>query len=125
MKRHAIDCKKIGESKTSPGFYKYEVTIQEKDGNTHVQPAYGRDMQDAISRLVWNERAIKVSSKKTFTVGILIGWLFTIIVPAIISSITASPVWILLGILFSVIIAFIIVRVEKYFNKNKLFKEIV
>lgn len=122
MKRHAIDCKKIGESKTSPGFYKYEVTIQEKNGNTHVQPAYGRDMQDAISRLVWNERAIKVSSNKTFTIGILIAWLFTIIIPAIISSVTSAPIWVLLGILFSVVIGFIIIRIEKYFNKNKMFK---
>lgn len=60
-KRKAIDCKLIEASKTSPGYHKYQITIQEKDGTTSMHPAYGKDMQDAISRLIWNERVEKVS----------------------------------------------------------------
>ena len=51
-RRRAIKCKFIEKSKTSPGYLKYEVTICEKDGTKHKQPAYGVDMQSAIARLV-------------------------------------------------------------------------
>ena len=65
-KRKAIDCKLVRPSNSNPGYFKYEVVIQETDGSTYTQPAYGKDMQDAISRLIWNERVDKVSkvSKK-------------------------------------------------------------
>tara|TARA_R110000751_G_scaffold275324_2_gene376170 strand:- start:192 stop:572 length:381 start_codon:yes stop_codon:yes gene_type:complete len=66
-KRKAIDCKLVRPSNSNPGYFKYEVVIQETDGSTNTQPAYGKDMQDAISRLIWNERVGKISkvSKKT------------------------------------------------------------
>ena len=43
-KRRAIDCKLIKRSATHKGFCKYMVTIGEKDGTTHQQPVYGKDM---------------------------------------------------------------------------------
>ena len=63
MRRKAIDCKLIGPSSSSPGYFKYEVTIEEESGKIHKEPAYGLDMQDAISRLVWTERVEKVNPK--------------------------------------------------------------
>jgi len=62
-RRRAIKCKFIEKSKSSPGYLKYEVTICEKDGTKHKQPAYGIDMQSAISRLVNQERTVKVEKK--------------------------------------------------------------
>ena len=62
-KRRAIDCKFVEKSKTSPGYFKYEVTICEKDGTIHKQPAYGVDMQSAIARLVNQERTINIEKK--------------------------------------------------------------
>ena len=62
-RRRALDCKLIEKSKKNAGYFKYEVTICEKDGTVHKEPAYGRDMQDAISRLIWKERTIKVEKK--------------------------------------------------------------
>ena len=62
-RRRALDCKLIEKSKKNAGYFKYEVTIGEKDGTVHKEPAYGRDMQDAISRLIWKERTIKVEKK--------------------------------------------------------------
>ena len=59
-KRRAIDCKLIKRSATHEGYCKYIVTIGEKDGTTHQQPVYGKDMQDALSRLLWHERTEKV-----------------------------------------------------------------
>lgn len=117
-KRHAIDCKKIGESTTSPGFWKYEITIQEADGNIKKVPAYGKDMQDAISRLVWTERFGKVSGNKKITIGLIIAWISTIIGPATISSLTNKPAYILLGILFSILVGIGIIQLERYFNKR-------
>ena len=70
-RRRAIDCKFVEKSKTSPGYLKYEVTICEKDGTIHKQPAYGVDMQSAIARLVNQERTVKVEkqmSKNPFLV---------------------------------------------------------
>ena len=55
-RRRALDCKLIKKSDTYKGYYKYEVTIGEKDGTIHKQPAYGRDMQGALSRLLNKER---------------------------------------------------------------------
>lgn len=94
-KRKAVDCKLIEASKTSPGYHKYQITILEKDGIETTQPAYGKDMQDAISRLIWNERIDKVSkvSKKTkVETPILFGIVFLgIIGPAIWSVMLDTP----------------------------------
>jgi hypothetical protein len=64
-RRRAIECKFIEKSKTSPGYLKYEVTICEKDGTIHTEPAYGVDMQSAIARLVNQERTVKVEKQIT------------------------------------------------------------
>ena len=80
-KRRAIKCEFVEKSKTSPGYLKYEVTICEKDGTIHKQPAYGVDMQSAIARLVNQERTVKVEKqfhKNPFLLFIawvvLMGW---------------------------------------------------
>lgn len=121
MRRHAIDCKKIGESKTNPGYFKYNIKIREKDGTIKNKPAYGKDMQDAISRLIWDERLYNLSYNKRLSNGMILAWLLTVIIPSIISSVTNSPIWVLLGILVSTIIGFLIVRVEKFLNREKEF----
>ena len=47
------------DSESAPGFNKYFITIREVDGTETKVPAYGRDMQDALSRLVKTERTEK------------------------------------------------------------------
>ena len=64
-RRRAIKCEFVEKSKTSPGYLKYEVTICEKDGTIHKEPAYGVDMQSAIARLVNQERTVKVEKQIT------------------------------------------------------------
>ena len=63
-RRRAIHCEMLEPSKTSPGYFKYQITIRELDGTEHIVPAYGKDMQDAIERLLWNERVDVVMEKK-------------------------------------------------------------
>ena len=60
IRRKAIDCKLVKESNTYQGYFKYIVTIQETDGSISKQPTYGKDMQDAMKRLVRSEHADKV-----------------------------------------------------------------
>jgi len=117
-RRKAIDCTLIRESKDHPGYFKYQVTIQEIDGTTHVVPAYGKDMEDALERLVWSERKEKIVKKKATTPILVSAWLATIVVPAIMAALTNSPVWILGAMAFSIVLAISTVQMDKYFNKD-------
>ena len=96
-RRRALDCKLIEKSKKNVGYFKYEVTIGEKDGTVHKEPAYGRDMQDAISRLIWKERTIKVEKKMERNPLIFfIVWLIIMAVPVLWhGNITYTPWFIL------------------------------
>ena len=68
-RRRAIDCKLLEKSKNHKGYCKYLVTIAEMDGTIHKQPCYGKDMQDAVSRLVNTERTVRVEKKIEKNVG--------------------------------------------------------
>ena len=118
MRRKAIDCKMIGPSSSSPGYFKYEVTIEEESGKIHKEPAYGLDMQDAISRLVWTERVEKVNPKANIVI-IICAWLTSIIVPSIIATKTKDPIWILVAFVLASLLTLLTVQVEKYFNRGK------
>jgi hypothetical protein len=117
-RRRAVHCDIVEPSKTSPGYFKYVVTIREKDGSQHKVPAYGKDMQDAIERLLWTEKVEKVNDN-TITIIILSLFLSSIIVGGILSATFNSPVWILGSICLSIIFGITIDQVDKYFNKGR------
>ena len=114
QRRKAIEGKLIGESKTSPGYFKYQFTILELDGTKHIMPAYGKDMEDALERLVWTERV----DKKSFDVVIAVVVLTIILVPSSIAAITNNPIWVLYALVIAIIFGVTIVRIDKYFNKK-------
>ena len=59
------------------------MTIGEKDGTKHTQPAYGKDMQDALSRLINKERTVKVERKLESNTGLIfLIWLLVMGTPA-------------------------------------------
>ena len=60
VKAKAIHAKLRHESSTFNGYLKYEVTIENPDGSTEIIPAYGKDLQDALSRVVHDEKVMKV-----------------------------------------------------------------
>ncbi len=113
-RRKAIEGKLIGESKTSPGYFKYQFTILELDGTTHVMPAYGKDMEDALERLVWVER----TEKKPFNIMVITALLTIIIIPSIIAALTSNPIWVLGALGLAITYGIVMVRVDKYFNKK-------
>ena len=114
QRRKAIEGKLIGESKTSPGYFKYQFTILELDGSKNILPAYGKDMEDALERLVWVERV----DKKPFNIVVISALLTIIIVPSIIAALTNSPLFLLCSLVLAIVYGIVMVRVDKYFNKK-------
>jgi hypothetical protein len=118
-KRRALFCKLVGKSDSNEGYYKYLVTIGEKDGSIHNQPVYGRDMQDAISRLIKKELTVKIE-KKLETGWVFFAWLFAMSWPAAIfgiSGIEGNPVWI--GLSLGSVFVMTIVAILWYNHVNK------
>ena len=94
-RRRAIDCKLIERSKANPGYCKYMITIAELDGTIHKQPAYGKDMQDALSRLMKQEMTVKVE-RKLSAGWIFIIWCLIMSWPMILMpGMDGNPLWIL------------------------------
>ena len=46
------------------GWLKYEVTIEYPDGSREKVPAYGKDLQDALSRVAHDKKVEKVAKTK-------------------------------------------------------------
>ena len=93
-RRRALECKFVEKSKNHDGYLKYMVTIGEKDGTKHTQPVYGKDMQDALSRLINRERTIKVEKKmmgNPFIFFLL--WLAFMAWPVLLMDTNDSPVF--------------------------------
>ena len=92
LRRRAINCKLVEESKTNPGYFKYLITIKEKDGKVHEVPTYGIDMQDAIKRLLKvesSERIHKTYINKIEPISILataFTWILSILLAAMIDD---------------------------------------
>ena len=42
---------------------KYEITLIDEDGEKQVIPAYGKDLQDALSRVVHDKKVIEVEKR--------------------------------------------------------------
>jgi hypothetical protein len=120
-RRRAIDCQLLEKSKTHKGYCKYLVTIAEKDGTIHKQPCYGKDMQDALSRLINTERTIKIEKKieKNSFIFFLI-WMAIMAAPVMIhGDITYTP-WFILYMFGSFTAMFLAAGLwQSYLEKGK------
>ena len=118
-KRRALFCKLVGKSDSNEGYYKYLVTIGEKDGSIHNQPVYGRDMQDAISRLIKKELTVKIE-KKLETGWVFFAWLFAMCWPAIIFGVDGieGNIW-WIGLSLGSVFIMTIVAILWYNHVNK------
>lgn len=120
-RRKAIDCRLVEASKSSPGYFKYIVTIKEVDGTVHKQPAYGKDMQAAIRRLVSNERAAVVGNTIDRTPDwlVLICWFVLMGIPQVVANITGNELWSQLGIVLTFAGAIGVAMYGMYLNKGR------
>lgn len=63
MKQKVINVTYRHESKDFPDWMKYEIEILNEDGTTQKIPAYGKDLQDALSRVVHDKKVEKIEKK--------------------------------------------------------------
>lgn len=83
-KAKAIHAELRKESKSFDGWLKYEVTIEYPNGKTEQVPAYGKDLQDALSRVAHDKKVEKLVKTKLPTltilfIAILIATSFTVV----------------------------------------------
>jgi hypothetical protein len=122
MKRKAIKAELRKESKTFPGYYKYELDIQEEDGSiTKAVPAYGKDLQDALQRTVKHnkiEKVERVFSNLPYWVMIVV---FMIYMTALsITSLKSGEMWPLITGVVSMVV---IVLGVQYLTTEKEIKD--
>jgi hypothetical protein len=117
-RRRALECRFVEKSKSNPGYLKYMVTIGEKDGTKHTQPVYGKDMQDALSRLINKELTVKVERKlETSTGFVFLVWLLIIGTLTVLLGTMNTP-WILVYT-FGTIIGAMLILILWYSYVNK------
>lgn len=63
MKQKVINATYRKDSETFPDWLKYEVELLNEDGSIDTIPAYGKDLQDALSRVVHDKRVDKVEKQ--------------------------------------------------------------
>lgn len=63
MKQKVINVHYRQDSKDFPDWMKYEIEILNEDGTTEMIPAYGKDLQDALSRVVHDKKVDRVKQK--------------------------------------------------------------
>ena len=94
-RRRAIKCEILKKSTSHKNYCKYKITICELDGTVHSEVAYGKDMQDALSRLINTERTVKVEKKiENNVLWILLIWATIMGWPALVVD-GGSPMYIL------------------------------
>jgi len=94
-RRRAIKCEILKKSTSHKNYCKYKITICELDGTVHSEVAYGKDMQDALSRLINTERTVKVEKKiENNVLWILLIWAAIMGWPTLITD-GGSPMYIL------------------------------
>ena len=63
MKQKVINVSYRKDSNTFPDWMKYEIELLNEDGSTTKIPAYGKDLQDALSRVVHDQKVEKLEQK--------------------------------------------------------------
>tara|TARA_R110001592_G_scaffold179749_3_gene421556 strand:- start:17442 stop:17732 length:291 start_codon:yes stop_codon:yes gene_type:complete len=95
------------------------ITIAELDGTVHKQPAYGKDMQGALSRLMNTERTVKIERKLETNTGLVfLSWLLLMGTSAIFLGTMNTP-WMLVYTFGTIILVMIVAALwYNYINKK-------
>ena len=119
-KKIAINAELRKESESFDGWFKYEVTIKNEDGKTQVVPAYGKDLQDALTRTVNHDKIEKVEKKLKslpywFTIGLYTSYMAAMAYTSIKLS-QSWPVLVGMGFLLMLILGLQYLTTEKEIN---------
>jgi hypothetical protein len=63
MKRKVLNVTYRKDSRTFDDWMKYEIEILNEDGSIEKIPAYGKDLQDALSRVVHDAKVEKIEKR--------------------------------------------------------------
>ena len=63
MKQKVVNVSYRKDSQTFPEWLKYEVELLNEDGSKVKIPAYGKDLQDALSRVVHDQKVDKIEQR--------------------------------------------------------------
>ena len=120
-RRRAIDCKLLKKSATHKDYCKYQITIAELDGTVHKEVAYGKDMQDALSRLMNIERTVKIEKKMEKNPFIFfIVWMAIMATPVVLHENVAYTPWFILYMFGSFTAMFLFAGLwQNYLEKGK------
>ena len=120
-RRRAMKCVLLEKSNKHEGYCKYMVTIGEKDGTVHKQPAYGTDMQDALSRLINTERTVKIEKKLERNPFLFfIAWMGVMAIPVLIHGDMTYTPWFVVYMFISFTALFAITGWwQHYLDKGK------
>ena len=120
-RRRAMKCVLLEKSSKHEGYCKYMVTIGEKDGTIHKQPAYGTDMQDALSRLINTERTVKIEKKLERNPFLFfICWMAVMAIPVLIHGDMTYTPWFVVYMFISFTVLFAITGWwQHYLDKGK------
>ena len=120
-RRRAMKCVLLEKSTKHEGYCKYMVTIGEKDGTVHKQPAYGKDMQDALSRLINTERTVKVEKKLERNPFLFfIAWMGVMAIPVLVHGDMTYTPWFVVYMFISFTALFAITGWwQHYLDKGK------
>lgn len=107
MKRRITKVDEIGNSTANDKYVKYQFYIQEKNGDTSIIPAYGKDLENAIKGFKKRESLEK--QQKLFSkipVNVFISTAFGIMGFGAYLAKSTDKIWVT-GIIFITIISFI------------------
>lgn len=129
MKKVATNAVLRKESKSFDGWFKYEVTIKNEDGSETIVPAYGKDLQDALSRVVHDDKVNKVSFvvKKVPVIVWSAIWIVTLGIITIYLRSHAEEIGDAVGLLYvatTSILAAITVSINNWFKLRNKDREI-
>jgi len=122
MKQKIIDVKYRKDSETFPQWMKYEITLLNEDNSTEKMPAYGKDLQDALSRVVHDKKVSKVYEKaSTFPWWIYAAIWFTYVISlSIITNFTEDKFLLIGGIMVPMVSAIILNQWLIERNRDKI-----
>jgi len=126
MRQKVIDVKYRKESKSFPDWMKYEITILNEDGSTSKLPAYGKDLQDALSRVVHDNKVEKLHTKvsKLPLWSWVLMWFVYAGALATYTSLSISNGWVFnIGMVLPIITVTLLNRWSIEQNKDKIGRE--
>lgn len=108
-RRRAIDCKVVEKSISHKGYYKYIVTISDQAGTITKHPVYGKDMQNALRRLMNQQKTDWIGNRfNIWWVAVL--WLVIMGIPTYLSNASEHSPQVVLCSLLTAITLFVLVR---------------